>query len=61
MGVRNLSYTIDTVLVDSKGEIFLGGERTGIYNFHGELEHRFDWNAITKENGGILDVPKCGG
>jgi hypothetical protein len=39
----------------SKGQIFLGGERTGIYNFQGELEHRFDWNAIAKENGGILE------
>lgn len=39
----------------SKNAIFLGGERTGIYNLQGELLHRFDWNAIPKEKGGILD------
>ncbi|MGY6523486.1 MAG: DUF4221 family protein [Mongoliitalea sp.] len=39
----------------SKNAIFLGGERSGIYNLQGELLHRFDWNAVPKEKGGILD------
>ncbi|EPR71770.1 DUF4221 family protein [Cyclobacterium qasimii] len=36
-------------------QLFLGGERTGIFNLKGELQHRFDWNSVTKEKGGLLN------
>lgn len=39
----------------SKNALFLGGIQSGIYDLQGELLHRFDWNAVPKEKGGILD------
>lgn len=39
----------------SKNQLFLAGEKTGIYNIQGELLQRFDWNAISRENAGIME------
>ncbi|MFC4871011.1 DUF4221 family protein [Negadavirga shengliensis] len=47
-------WTPDLQAVPGK-QLFLGGERTGIYNLKGELQHRFDWTSVTKERGGLLD------
>ncbi|AFL86144.1 hypothetical protein Belba_3652 [Belliella baltica DSM 15883] len=47
-------WTSDLQAVSDQ-QLFLGGERAGIYNLKGELEHRFDWYSVTKERGGILE------
>lgn len=54
-GPNGTGFRTSDLLVVSDQQLFLGGERAGIYNLKGELEHRFVWSSVTEEKGGILD------
>jgi hypothetical protein len=53
-GPDGTGFWTSDIKVASNQALFLSGERAGIYNLHGKLQHRFDWNASTIENGKIL-------
>lgn len=54
-GPDGTGFWTSDLQVSSEKLLFLGGERAGIYNLQGELQHRFDWASIPKEKGGLLD------
>ncbi len=54
-GPNGTGFWTPDVQVLSKNQLFLAGEKTGIYNIQGELLQRFDWNAISRENAGIME------
>lgn len=54
-GPNGTGFWTSQLHVLCKNKLFLSGERTGVYNIHGEKLHIFDWNTIAKEKGGILE------
>lgn len=54
-GPNGTGFWTQDLKVLSENQLFLAGEKTGIYNIQGELLQRFDWNAISRENGGIME------
>lgn len=53
-GPNGTGFWTSDLKIASEQQLFLGGERAGIYTLDGKLQHRFDWSAIDKEKGGIL-------
>ncbi|SNS48176.1 protein of unknown function [Belliella buryatensis] len=53
-GPNGTGFWTSDLKIASEQQLFLGGERAGIYTLEGKLQHRFDWSAIEKEKGGIL-------
>lgn len=54
-GPNGTGFWTTDLKVTSDQQLFLGGERSGIYSLSGKLLQSFDWFAIEKENGGLLD------
>ncbi|MFD2035988.1 DUF4221 family protein [Belliella marina] len=54
-GPNGTGFWTSDLKIASEQQLFLGGERSGIYNLSGKLLHRFDWYAVDKEKGGLLD------
>jgi hypothetical protein len=54
-GPDGTGFWISDVKSVGEGQLFLSGEKAGVFNFEGKLLKSFDWTKISKDNGGILD------
>ena len=54
-GPNGTGFWTSDLKIASNQQLFFGGERSGIYTLGGKLQQIFNWSAIDKEKGGILD------
>jgi len=54
-GPDGTGFWISDIKSVGEGQLFLSGEKAGIFDYEGNLLKSFDWTKISPENGGILD------
>ncbi|SMD43102.1 protein of unknown function [Aquiflexum balticum DSM 16537] len=57
-GPDGTGFWISDIKGVREGQLFLSGEKAGIFNLEGELLKKIDWSNVSPEEGGILDEEK---